>query len=265
MNLEQLEWGDVIHQGDGLLVCEAVLEGELVVAKRWQEGILDDEQCARRLLAGASVPGREVLGGGDGWMVLEDLTQSMWRPAGAGDLEDAAFLGALAAWLVQVHQVEPVGLSSSVGESLLDPQVTAAAAALSGTSPGQVEALRAHVARVLGEGRPTLVLGGFDAADLWVLGGGLRAMSDDLQDAHAGHPAEDLHRLRAVLGSGWDAFLAAYRDRSGLDSATVEGWLQAGEARAVLLRWVARCLSGSAVDPELAQQLQNAIVTCCCR
>ncbi|ROR55819.1 hypothetical protein EDD41_3101 [Luteococcus japonicus] len=264
INLQDLEWGDVIHQGDGVVVCEAEFEGDGVVVKRWQQGVLDDELVARRLLHAVGIPSRELLGCGDGWMVLEDLSQSMWRPVGDGDLASARVVEALAAWLVQVHGIAPEGLSGSVEEDLLSPVMLALAAEAGEVSADELARLRRHLTQCLGPGE-ALALGGDVLANLWVLGDGLRAMSDGLQASHRGHPATDLVLISEELGVLSDHFLAAYCRHAGLGRRQADAWVEAAGARAVLVRWVATVVSGGAVDPELAAQLQTAIVHCCCR
>lgn len=265
VNLDDLEWGDVIHQGDGLVVCEALLDGDDVVVKRWQQGILDDEVLARRLLQRAGIPARELVASGDGWMVLEDLSQSMWRPATQRDLANPRVVEALAGWLARVHELTPEGLSDAVDMALMEPNLLERAAAVGGLASSDLPRLRSWVDERLGARGGALVVGGLAPEDLWLVGDGLRVMSDGLQASHGGHPAEDVARALTTLGEQAGGFLSAYCRQAGVAAAELEEAIAAVRVRGVLVEWVASVLAGVRVDPKLAAQLQTAIVSCCCR
>ncbi|GEM_PF-6716764 len=183
MDLADLEWGDVLADTGEVLVCQARHDEDQLVVKRWKGTALDAELTARRLLAEAGISQPELLGAGPGWLALEDLAETMWRPATAADLNTPATLAALARWFARVHQLEPVGLPQ-YGE------------VQDGADPAPC----------------CLVVGSFELSDLAVVGAGMDAMATDLSLAHAGHPADDLLLVGSRLApEAWPVFLEEYQ------------------------------------------------------
>ncbi|GAA1396967.1 hypothetical protein [Luteococcus peritonei] len=213
MDLEDLEWGDVLADTGEVLVCEALFGEDRVVVKRWRGTALAAELQARRLVGAAGPAQPDLLGGGEGWLVLEDLSESMWRPATGSDLADPSTLRALARWYVSIHELAPAGLPdpvtdlSGLGEvldGLLPPDLAAPLA----DRLGQWSMLVAHQPR-------SLVVGSFDLPAVQVVGAGMDAMLTDLSVAHAGIREEDLVLVRAELDdAGWQHFHQEYAEVS---------------------------------------------------
>lgn len=223
MDLANLEWGDVVLDTGEVVVVEALHDEDRVRVVRWQGGVLDDEQRARHLLADAGVAAAQLLGDGPGWMVLEELGESMWRPGRADDLADPAVLRALAGWFARVHAVVPQGLSGAPELSLLAPDLldalrdALAGAGRDGVGDELAEGL-AHCAAVLGPAE-SLVVGSFGPTDFAVLGGAA-AMATELSLAAAGVAEQDLARVGQVLdgaagASARELFLDAWAQASG--------------------------------------------------
>lgn len=103
MNLGDFEWGDVISDADGVVVCEAELDGVRCVVKRFADPAQAREIAHYALLGRLGVPTLEVLGSGPDWIALEDLDESLWRPGTPDDLADEDVARALASWYARLH------------------------------------------------------------------------------------------------------------------------------------------------------------------
>lgn len=101
VTLADVEWGDVIAEGDGVLVVEGMVEldgdEQAVLVNRYEDPLEIADAANHLLLAQLGVDVLRVLGHGPGWLVLEHPTERWgWRLAEPDDMEPAR--AAMDAW-----------------------------------------------------------------------------------------------------------------------------------------------------------------------
>ena len=256
LQLEDLQWGDVLADTGEVLVLEALLDEDKVIVKRWGGTTLDAELTVRRLLDAAGVAQPQLLGGGAGWLVVEDLAETMWRPAGPADLTDPATVRALARWFTRVHEVEPAGLPRAQWE--LNGLVEVLADLVPPDLAGPLAQRLSEWSELVEQAPRCVVVGSLEASGVAVVGAGMQAMATDLSLAHGGIREEDLTVVRSRLEpAAWLAFEAEYRDVSGtpIDPRLWAAQLGIGEVFALL----AEVLHGRMPGPERLQALRDAV------
>lgn len=257
MDLGEVDWGDVLLDTGEVLVCQGRLGDEDVVVKRWAAGVLDAELAARRALQHAAVSAAPLLGHGPGWMCLGDLSQTMWRRAAPQDIAGPGTLPALGCWLALVHGLSGETLPTDGLVEVLEPDVVAAAVTGLAGVPGSLAQAVERWRTTLADVTPALLVGGFAATAVVVVGDGLDAMVDDLSQAHRGAPAADLWLLGHQLGD--DALAVA---RSGYLAVDGARWPSPEEFTAAEGLWwaagvVVAGITGGAVDPAAPRRLQQ--------
>lgn len=253
--IDDVVWGDVLHEGDGLLVVAGELAGDEVVVWRWQGDLLDSEVVARQLLAAAGIAHREMVGHGPGWMVLEALGQGLWRVAGPDDLAEPELWRRMGRWLAGAHRVPVDGLVpdplwSLLDESLLRSVVQAAPSA--GNLADRVADWKDALERL-----PQVVcLGGLDEGRIEVVGRVVDARPGDLSRCHGGAAAQDLVVLRRQLApQRWQALADGYGLGLFDDLHDLPGW-QAAEGLVAVVDLAAAVLRGQDPTPAL-QRLEG--------
>lgn len=217
-DLGDIEWGDVVSDSGGVLVCEATLDDQAVVVKRYRDSDQVREVSNYELLRRLGVPTLRVLAAGDDWLALEDVTDSFdWRLATQEDLRDPEVLRLLAAWYDQLHaagagiaeldemfdEVELVTPETLALLAARRPELAAGLAAL----PPQVERwleLDAQLPR-------TLVFNDFSWTNLVVGNWRPAAMPFDLGMLGRGPRYRDLRNVTSQLEApAAEVFTAAY-------------------------------------------------------
>lgn len=248
--IEDVVWGDVLQEGEGLVVVAGELAGDEVVVWRWQGGLLDFEVVARQLLAGADLAHQEMLGHGPGWMVLEALGQGLWRIAGADDLAEPELWRRMGGWLAGAHRVAADGLAPDPLWSLLDDDLlhlVARSAPGAGDLAGRVAGWKAELQCL----PQVLCLGGLDEGRIEVVGRVVDARPGDLSRCHRGAATQDLVALRAQLSTRqWQALADGYGLGLFDDPQDLPGW-QAAEGLLAVVDLAAAVLSGKDPAPAL--------------
>ncbi len=256
MELDEIAWGDVLVDTGDVIVCQGEFDQDAVLVKRWSAGALDAELAARRRLQAAGVATASLLGSGPGWMVLEDLGETIWRPASHAEMDDPNTLTALGAWFASAHRLPGDDLPRSDAEQVLTPAVVEAAASLLGASSGAT--LAEHVSGWLDlshGAQQRLQVGGLDQNGVAVVGAGMDAMVTDLSAAHGGPVADDLWAVRAVLDdAAWERFRSGYRAHGSWPD---EEQLQAQEGLALTLRLVVQALTGQDISDDAQTALHG--------
>lgn len=107
--IEDVSWGDVVSDDDGVLVVKGEAAGTPVVVKRFASPFHRREIAIYELLGVLGVPTLPVIGAGDDWLILEDMTSAGYRRATAADLTDAAIVRLIAQWYARLHTAGGVG------------------------------------------------------------------------------------------------------------------------------------------------------------
>lgn len=102
-HIDDVVWGDVVSDDDGVLVIRGHLDGTEVVVKRFASPLHRREIAAYALLRDLDVPALSLLGSGDDWLILEDLTSAGYRRATAADLDDGFTVRLVAQWYATLH------------------------------------------------------------------------------------------------------------------------------------------------------------------
>lgn len=264
MELDELEWGDVLAQSEGIVWCQARLGDDQVVAVRWSHGLLESERAARLLLADAVAPTAELIGSGEGWMVLEDLRESMWRPITPQEQDDAQVLSMLGRWLARAHRIEGPAVSRALPASalaqLLAPElVELALPALPGDLAAILPSALESWANRVGQEPVRLGLGHLELSTVYVMGA-LDAMPTDLSLCCASTREADLLSIRDGLEEdAWRRVEQGYLAEIGEDEEPQEDVLAAERGRALTARVVGTLLAGQPVSEADLAQLRTAL------